>query len=58
MTVTGKVSDLKPMFHDAALQILTDVLGVGNVSMMALYDFITDQAVQKKFLEKAESTKS
>ncbi len=45
-------------FAENALQVLTDVLGPGRVSMMTLYDFITDQVVQRKFLEAAAASNS
>ena len=38
-------------FCENAMQILSDVLGAGKVSMMDLYNFICDPGVQAKFVE-------
>ncbi len=45
-------------FCENAMQILSDVLGAGKVSMMDLYNFICDPGVQAKFVESAAPTNS
>jgi hypothetical protein len=45
-------------FCENAMQVLVDVLGTGNVSMMDLYNFIVDQGVQEKLVEQAAPTNS
>jgi tetratricopeptide (TPR) repeat protein len=48
VSVTGKVSNLKPMFHEAALQILTDI----SPYVVALYYFHEEMAQEDMSFEK------
>jgi hypothetical protein len=45
-------------FCENAMQVLSDVLGAGKVSMMDLYNFIVDPGTQKKTVEAAAVTNS
>ena len=45
-------------FCENAMQVLSDVIGSGKVSMMDLYNFITDAGNQQKLVEAAAPTNS